>query len=89
MQSKFPHRGITMHQLPVGGNVPGLVFAVGSALIFLLAIPALWYLLAGAVAVGLLTAAVLAWRVPKEPISLSVGSTKVHPRQKITFRMDY
>ena len=48
-----------MHHLPVGGDFPGLVFAVGSSLIFLLAIPALWYLVAGALAVGLVIAAVL------------------------------
>jgi len=48
-----------MHQLPVGSSFPGLLFAVGSALIFLLAIPALWYVLAAAVVVGLLIAAVL------------------------------
>ena len=59
MESKSPHRGITMHQLPVGSNFPGLLFAVGSSLIFLLAIPALWYLVVGALAVGLVIAAVL------------------------------
>ena len=59
MESKSPHRGITMHRLPVEGNFPGLVFAVGSALIFLLAIPALWYVVAGALAVGLVIAAAL------------------------------
>lgn len=59
MESKSPHRGITMHHLPVGGDFPGLAFAVGSSLIFLLAIPALWYLVAGALAVGLVIAAVL------------------------------
>ena len=59
MDSKYPHRGITMHQLPVSGNFPGLLFAVGSSLIFLLAIPALWYVLAGGLAVGLVIAAVL------------------------------
>ena len=59
MESKSPHRGITMHQLPIGGDFPGLVFAVGSALIFLIAIPALWYVVAAALAVGLVMAAVL------------------------------
>ena len=59
MESKSPHRGITMHRLPVGGDFPGLVFAVGSALIFLIALPALWYLVVGALAVGLVIAAVL------------------------------
>jgi hypothetical protein len=59
METKSPHRGITMHRLPVGGDFPGLVFAVGSALIFLIALPALWYLVVGALAVGLVIAAVL------------------------------
>ena len=59
MESKSPHRGITMHRLPVGGDFPGLVFAVGSALIFLIALPALWYLVVGALAIGLVIAAVL------------------------------
>jgi type III secretory pathway component EscS len=48
-----------MHQLPVAGNFPGLVFAIGTALIFLFAIPALWYVLVAAVVVGLLVAALL------------------------------
>lgn len=48
-----------MHRLPVGGDFPGLVFAVGSALIFLIALPALWYLVVSALAVGLVIAAVL------------------------------
>jgi len=48
-----------MHQLPVGSSFPGLLFAVGSALIFLFAIPALWYVLVAAVVVGLVIAAVL------------------------------
>jgi hypothetical protein len=48
-----------MHQLPVAGNFPGFLFAVGSALIFLIAIPALWFVIAGAAAVGLAMAGVL------------------------------
>ena len=59
MEGKSPHRGIDMHRLPVGGNFPGLVFAVGTALIFLIALPALWYVVAGALAIGLVIAAVL------------------------------
>jgi len=59
MHSEYPHRGITMHRLPVGDNLPGLVFAVGSALIFLFAIPALWYVLVAAVVIGLVIAALL------------------------------
>jgi hypothetical protein len=59
METKSPHRGIDMHRLPVGGDFPGLIFAVGSALIFLIALPALWYVVVGALAVGLVIAAVL------------------------------
>lgn len=59
MGDKAPHRGITMHRLPVGGNVPGLIFAVGSVLIFLFAIPSLWYVVGAALVVGLLIAAAL------------------------------
>jgi len=59
MQNEHPHRGITMHQLRFGAGFPGLVFAVGTALIFLFAIPALWYVLAAALVVGLLIAALL------------------------------
>ena len=55
----YPHRGLTMHEMPVGANVPGLVFLVGSALVFLFAIPALWYVIAASVVVGLLVSALL------------------------------
>jgi hypothetical protein len=58
-QPEHPHRGITMHRLSVGGDFPGLVFAVGSVLIFLFAIPALSYVVGGALVVGLVIAAVL------------------------------
>lgn len=74
MESKAPHRGIDMHRLPVGGDFAGVLFAVGSALIFLLAIPALWYVTAAAVAVGCIVAAVLMLtrRKPANPLSLKL-----------------
>jgi hypothetical protein len=53
------HRGITMHRLPVGGEFPGWVFAVGSMLIFLIALPSLWYFLGLAVLLGIGFAAIL------------------------------
>jgi hypothetical protein len=73
---EYPHRGITMHRLQVGGNFPGLVFAVGSVLIFLLAIPALWVVVAGALAVGLVIAAVLqlVHTKPDESVRLTIKS---------------
>lgn len=48
-----PHPGISMHKLPVGGGFIGLVFAVGSALLFLLGLPALWYFVVFSAALGI------------------------------------
>ena len=53
------HPGITMHKLSFGGGLMGLVFAVGSALIFLLGFPTLWYFVALAGALGVAIAALL------------------------------
>ena len=57
-----------LYRLPVGDNFVGAVFAVGSARIFLLAVPALWYALVAALAAGFAIAAVLdfAHRKPTE-----------------------
>jgi len=46
------HPGITMHKLSFGGGFMGLVFAVGSALIFVLGFPTLWYFVALAAVLG-------------------------------------
>jgi hypothetical protein len=53
------HPGITMHKLSFGGGFIGLVFAAGSALIFILGFPTLWYFVALAFALGLGIAVVL------------------------------
>ena len=53
------HPGITMHKLSFGGGLMGLVFAVGSALIFVLGFPALWYFVALAGGLGVAIAAIL------------------------------
>ena len=53
------HPGITMHKLSFGGGFMGLVFAVGSALIFVLGFPTLWYFVALAAALGVGIAALL------------------------------
>src|ERR1700741_34009 len=47
------HPGITMHKLSFGGGFVGLLFAAGSALIFLLGFPTLWYFVALAFALGI------------------------------------
>ena len=40
------HSGITMHKLSFGSGFIGLLFAAGSALIFVLGFPTLWYFVA-------------------------------------------
>lgn len=52
---------INMSKIPVGGGVAGAIFVLGSMLILLEGIPALWYFLAGAVALGIGIACVLRW----------------------------
>lgn len=47
------HPGISMHKLPVGGGFVGFLFAAGSALIFVLGFPALWYFVLFAALLGL------------------------------------
>jgi hypothetical protein len=51
--SEKRHPGITMHQLSFGGGFVGLLFAAGSALIFVLGFPTLWYFVAFAAALGI------------------------------------
>lgn len=51
--SEKRHPGITMHKLSFDGGLEGLTFVIGSALIFLFGLPALWYFVAFAVALGL------------------------------------
>lgn len=50
------HPGINMHNLPVGGGFIGLLFAVGTSLIFVLGFPTLWYFVALAFALGIVIA---------------------------------
>lgn len=47
------HPGISMHKLPVSGGAVGLLFAVGSMLVFLLGIPAMRWFLVGSIVLGL------------------------------------
>jgi hypothetical protein len=46
------HPGITMHKLSFGGGLEGLTFVVGSVLIFVFGLPALWYFVAFALCLG-------------------------------------
>ncbi|HTS38393.1 MAG TPA: hypothetical protein VMH04_22150 [Candidatus Solibacter sp.] len=53
------HSGITMHKISFGGGFIGLLFAAGSALIFVLGFPTLWYFVAFAAVLGVGVAIVL------------------------------
>lgn len=53
------HPGISMHKIPVGGGFVGLLFAAGSALIFVLGFPTLWYFVALASLLGIGIAALM------------------------------
>lgn len=69
------HSGITMHKLSFGGGFIGFVFAAGSALIFVLGFPTLWYFVALAFVLGVAIAALLRvgsqWRSNRnQPLSI-------------------
>jgi hypothetical protein len=69
------HSGITMHKLSVGGGFIGLLFAAGSALIFVLGFPTLWYFVALAAVLGIAVALFLkstnSWRANRnKPLSI-------------------
>ncbi len=53
------HPGITMHKIAFGGGFMGVLFAGGSALIFVLGFPTLWYFVALAFALGAVIALLL------------------------------
>lgn len=62
---------ISIHRIPVGGGVAGLIFAVGSCLVFLVGIPALRWFLLGSVVVGAVVAGLL-WNWHKNrPIEIT------------------
>ena len=53
------HPGITMHKLSVGGGFIGVVFTMGTALIFVIGFPALWSFVAFSAALGIFIAVLL------------------------------
>ena len=70
-EDEGPRPEIDIRRIPVGGGVAGLIFAVGSCLIFLVGIPALRWFLLGAVVVGA-AFAVLLWRRHKQrPVEIT------------------
>lgn len=81
------HPGITMHKLSFGGGFIGLLFALGSALIFVLGFPTLWYFVAFAFGLGVILAvlfkAVSRYRSERNrPLSILEVPTK---REKLVF----
>jgi len=59
--SDKPHPGISMHKLPVGGGFVGILFAAGSAAIFLIGLPSLWYFIAFSAGLGIAIAALFSY----------------------------
>lgn len=47
------HPGISMHKIPVGAGIAGLIFTVGSMVVLMIGIPALRYFLGVALVLGL------------------------------------
>jgi hypothetical protein len=52
MKEDIPRAEINIAKIPNGGGVAGAIFAIGSTLIFLIGIPALWYTFPAAIALG-------------------------------------
>jgi len=57
--SEGRHPGINMHKFTVGGGFIGILFAVGSAVIFIVGFPTLWYFVALSFGLGVAIAAIL------------------------------
>jgi hypothetical protein len=81
------HSGITMHKFSVGGGFIGLLFAAGSALIFVLGFPTLWYFVALAAVLGVAVALFLKstsnWRSNRDK-PLSIMTEADAPRAPVT-----
>ena len=81
------HSGITMHKLSVGGSFIGLLFAAGSALIFVMGFPTLWYFVALAAVLGIVVALFLKftsnWRSNRDK-PLSILTEADAPRSPVT-----
>jgi len=56
------HPGISMHRMPVGSGIAGLLFTIGCSIIFLGRIPVLRYFLALSMLFGVAIAIVLYYR---------------------------
>ncbi len=84
------HPGITMHKLSFGGGFIGLLFAAGSALIFILGFPTLWYFVAFAFGLGVAIAVLLNFisdrrderNKPLSIVAVSTPDSQSHTQQR-------
>ncbi len=70
MTHDYPHQGITMHRLRVGGDPAGFIFAVGVVVIFLIGIPDSCEYLGIALAAGTVIALLLGMRKPMKIVTI-------------------
>ena len=81
------HPGITMHKISFGGGLEGLTFVIGSILIFVFGLPALWYFVAFALALGVGIAVFLricSNRISQRRKPLSIlAPTEMHPTSEV------
>ena len=76
MKGELLRADIDMAKIPADGNIGGLLFAVGTIVIFLIGVPAIRILFPAAIAIGCGVALVLRFvhgRVPKDPLILPVA----------------
>ncbi len=65
------HRGIQISRIPVGGGIMGLLFVVGTGIIFLVGVPPLRFIALAAIPFGLIIAvAIYVWH-KRRPVELS------------------
>jgi len=82
--SEDRHPGINMHKLPVGGGFIGLLFVIGSAVVFILGFPPLWYFVALSAGLGMVIALMIRFihqRTSDRSRPLSILSAETAPRR--------
>jgi len=85
--SEDRHPGINMHKFSVGGGFIGILFAIGSAVIFILGFPTLWYFVAFSAGLGIVIAALMSYfhqsrSDRNKPLSISsANETSAKPKK--------
>lgn len=71
MRDSERHPGISIHRIAVGGGIMGALFAIGSALIFVVGVPlGPWFLL-GSILVGIVVAVALYVWHKRNPVEIA------------------